>query len=126
MRACTTRQRPPTTTPFGADSDDGRTSRPPQRGRRTRATQQKPLCVGGALERSLDRSFAGSSLVSPQRARRARTTTARRHDNKRHDKNAAAASVARARETHSSHCSSPTSHHHHHHHQHHHHQQLLQ
>lgn len=52
------------------------------------ATQQKPLCVGGALERSLDRSFAGSSLFWPQRARRSRTTT---RQCKRHDKNAAAA-----------------------------------
>ncbi|KAF0742950.1 Uncharacterized protein FWK35_00035707 [Aphis craccivora] len=57
------------------------------------ATQQKPLCVGGALERSLDRSFACSSLFSPQRARRSRTTTARAtaRQCKRHDKNAAAA-----------------------------------
>jgi len=78
MRACTTRQRPPTT-PFGADSDDGRTSR---RGRRTRRrNKSRFVSVVRSNARSIARSLAHRSFRRSGRGARVRRPRERRHDN---------------------------------------------
>jgi len=95
MRACTTRQRPPTererrlgSGPIPTTAERRRRSEVVEPGDATKAA----LCRG-ALKRSLDRSFRRSG-------RGVRVRRPLRHDNKRNDKNATAAALAR--ETHSS------------------------